>query len=693
MHTNSMALSLPFLAFLCLILFPHHVAQSENVEFVFHGFKGQEANLTTEGAFIIKPSGLLRLTNRSNFATGHAFYTKQVPINNSTNSSSSSPNAYSFSTSFVFCIIPPGSGRGGHGFAFILSPSKKLPGAQDEHYLGIFNESNDGNSSNHIFAVEFDTVKGYNEPSDTEGNHVGININGMSPRAAKPAAYSDRDNEDNEEEIKLESGDPIHAWIEYDGQQKVVNVTISPATQAKPSKPLISLPQDLTSVLMDSMYVGFSASTGEKSSSHYILGWSFSTKGVAPPLHLSRLPESPPKEKSPSSFKPQVTAVIATLSVLTIILLGTLFVLTLYKRLAHARHEILEDWELDCPHRFKYRDLYAATKGFKESEVIGVGGFGAVYKGILPATGSEVAVKKIVRNSTRGMREFAAEIESLGRLRHKNLVNLQGWCKHKNDLLIVYDYIPYGSLDSLIYKPKNNFVLSWEKRFDILKGIASGLLYLHEEWEQVVIHRDVKSSNVLIDAEMNPRLGDFGLARLYDHDKLSHTTNVVGTIGYMAPELARTGKVSTSSDVFAYGVLLLEVVTGRRPIESSNFILVDWVVESYQMGQILNPVDPRLNNIYVVEEVELVLELGLLCSHSRQGARPTMRQVTRYLSGDEPLPTINDDWSSLESHGFSEMNSRMLEGISTTDTMNITTSYLSASSTGGTSTSSINRGR
>ncbi|KAG6640250.1 hypothetical protein CIPAW_10G159600 [Carya illinoinensis] len=688
-----MALSLPFLAFLCLILFPHHVAQSENVEFVFHGFKGQEANLTTEGASIIKPSGLLRLTNRSNFATGHAFYTKPVPINNSNSSSSSSPNDYSFSTSFVFCIIPPGSGRGGHGFAFILSPSKLLPGAQDEHYLGIFNESNDGNSSNHIFAVEFDTVKGYKEPSDTEGNHVGININGMSSMAAKPAAYSDKGNVQNEEEIKLESGDPILAWIEYDGQQKVVNVTISPATQAKPSKPLISLPQDLTSVLMDSMYVGFSASTGEKSSSHYILGWSFSTKGVAPTLNFSQLPEPPPKEKSPSSFKPQVTAVIATLSVLTIILLGSLFVLTLYKRLAHARHEILEDWELDCPHRFKYRDLYAATNGFKESEVIGVGGFGAVYKGILPATGSEVAVKKIVRNSTRGMREFAAEIESLGRLRHKNLVNLQGWCKHKNDLLIVYDYIPYGSLDSLIYKPKNNFVLSWEKRFDILKGIASGLLYLHEEWEKVVIHRDVKSSNVLIDAEMNPRLGDFGLARLYDHDKLSHTTNVVGTIGYIAPELARTGKVSTSSDVFAYGVLLLEVVTGRRPIESSNFILVDWVMESYQMGQILNPVDPRLNTIYVVEEVELVLELGLLCSHPRQGARPTMRQVTRYLSGDEPLPTINDDWSSLESHGFSEMNTRMLEGISTIDTMNITTSSLSATSTGGISTSSLHHGR
>ncbi len=352
-------------------------------------------------------------------------------------------------------------------------------------------------------------------------------------------------------------------------------------------------------------------------------------------------------------------------------------------------HESLEEWELDCPHRFRYRDLYAATKGFKESEVIGVGGFGAVFKGILPATGSEVAVKKIVRSSTRGTREFAAEIESLGRLRHKNLVNLQGWCKHKNDLLIVYDYVPNGSLDSLVFKPKNNRVLPWDKRFNILKGVAWGLLYLHEEWEQVVIHRDVKASNVLIDAEMNARLGDFGLARLYDHEKVSHTTNVVGTIGYIAPELARTGKVSTSSDVFAYGMLLLEVAAGRRPIDSTSFVLLDWVMECHQKGRIGEAVDPKLNSIYMIEEAELVLELGLLCSHHRPEARPSMRQVTRYLSRDDPLPAIND-WGSVDSQSFSEMNSRMLLAAISSDT--ITGSHISSAS-GGISTTSIDTGR
>lgn len=658
------------------------LAAAQSVEFIFHGFNSSETSLTREGASIIKPTGLLRLTNNSHHVIGHAFYSQPIQMFD-VNSSSSSRNSSSFSTSFVFAIVPSSS-EGGYGLAFTLSPSPSFPGAGTEHYLGIFNSLNDGNEANHIFAVEFDTVKGHNETEDTHGNHVAININSVSSIYLEPAVYFVNG---IKEELALEGDKPIHAWIDYDGVNKIVNVTICPLGEEKTTETLLSKRVDLTPVVKETMYVGFSASTGRKSSSHYILGWSFSTDGEAPALNISKLPTAPGDKRSSNRLKSPIIFFIAALSVVTVLLLVSLISLTVYKRM--TRYENLEDWELDCPHRFRYKDLYKATKGFKESEVIGLGGFGAVYRGVLPAaTASEVAVKRIARNSVQGMREFAAEIESLGRLRHKHLVNLQGWCKRKNDLLLVYDYICNGSLDTLLFNPKDNFVLSWAQRFEIIKGIGAGLLYLHEEWEKVVIHRDVKSSNVLIDAEMNARLGDFGLARLYEHGTASHTTNVVGTIGYIAPELARNGKASTGTDVFAFGVLLLEIATGRRPIGSGNFFLVDWVMECQQMCRILDAADTKLNSDYVAEEMKLVLELGLLCSHQRPDCRPTMRRVMRYLNGDDPLPYI-DDWGSTDSQSISEINSRLLQGISQDTIMN---SYHSLS-IGAMSSNSLSGGR
>ncbi|CAK9150420.1 unnamed protein product [Ilex paraguariensis] len=648
-------------------------AASQSVKFVYNGFN--ETNLTLVGATVIRPSGALKLTNKSHHVIGSAFHPIPIPMFNT--SSSAAPNASSFSTSFVFAIVSPSSSKGGFGFAFTLAPAMQFPGAQDGHYLGILNETNDGDSSNHIFMVEFDTVAGFKMDSDTQGNHIGININNMNPNASEPAAYF-VNGTNKKREVPLESGKAIYAWIDYDGVKKLVNVTIAPVDFPKPSRPLMSESIDLSPVLKNRMYAGFSAATGQKASFHYILGWSFRVNGMADRLNLSRLPIPPNETKSSSKIQIKKALIATFCAVVVLFLLGTLFTVFIYR--PTKQFEVLEDWELDCPHRFRYRDLNTATKGFKDSELIGVGGFGKVYKGVLPNTGAEIAVKKISNNSVQGIREFAAEIESLGRLRHKHLVNLQGWCKRKNDLLLVYDYIPNGSLASILFSTKKNFVLSWEHRFNIVKGIAAGLLYLHEEWEQVVIHRDVKSSNVLIDADMNGRLGDFGLARLYDHGKHSHTTHVVGTIGYIAPELIQTGKASKSSDVFAYGVLLLEVACGRGPIvhevpDPGHVILVNWVIECLQMGRILDAVDPKLNSMYVVEEMELVLGLGLICSHPKPETRPTMREVTRYLNGDEPVP-ISNTISSVDSRQFDDITTRFLDVLSTDM---ITTSYRSSS--------------
>ncbi|KAL3830210.1 hypothetical protein ACJIZ3_019012 [Penstemon smallii] len=627
-----------------LILCTHfYFFSTQSLNFTYHGFNN--SNLQQEGATLIQPTGALRLTTKTQNIIGHAFHPTPIQFSNSS----------SFSTHFVFQIRPSTSNRGGYGLAFILSPSTQFDNPSAAHYLGIFNSENVGNPSNHIFMVEFDTVNGYREESDSIGNHVGINVNGMNSTASQPAAYY-VDGSAATEEFDMGTGMAIQAWIEYDGVQNILNVTVCPSSVLKPSRPLMSEALDLSYVVMENMYVGFSASTGVESSSHYILGWSFRVNGLADDLDHMRLPFVQPERSSSMNAKVK-RALIATFSCLVVVLIVVFGIMIFYRRV--MKFEVLEEWELDCPHRFNYRDLYKATKGFKESELLGVGGFGAVYKGVLLDNGVEIAVKKIMSN---GMREFSAEIESLGRLRHKNLVNLQGWCKSKNDLLLIYDFVPNGSLASLLYNSEIEVFLNWEQRFNIVKGVASGLLYLHEEWEQVVIHRDVKSSNVLIDRDMNARLGDFGLARLYDHGKNSHTTSVVGTIGYIAPELTRIGKASTSSDVFAYGILLLEVACGRAPIDykaEKNVVLVDWVVECMKMGSIFDVVDVRLKSSYEVEEMELVLGLGLICSHPNPEVRPTMRDVMKYLNGDEIFPVF-DRLSSAGSRRVDEDNSRLL---------------------------------
>ncbi|VVB12834.1 unnamed protein product [Arabis nemorensis] len=667
--------------------------ETPTTKFTFRGFIGNQSEILTTGAATIKTDGLLRLTDRSSNVVGTAFYHKPVRLLE-TNGNSTNATVRSFSTSFVFVIIPSSSNDGGYGFTFTLSPTPNRPGAESEQYMGLLSAENNGDLTNHVFAVEFDTVQGFKDTvqgfkdgADGIGNHIGINFNSLASEVQEPVGYYDNNAPDREEDFQLQSGKPIQAFLDYDGPTQTLNFTVYPASlKSRPIKPLISqLPvQNLSQIVQEEMYVGFTAATGrDKSSAHYVMGWSFSSGGdgpIAETLELSELPRAPPNTAKNRGYNSQVLALIVALSGVTVILLALLFFFVIYKKRLQ-QEEILEDWEIDHPHRFQYKDLYSATDGFKENRIVGTGGFGTVFRGKISSSSSDqIAVKKITPNSMQGVREFVAEIESLGKLSHKNLVNLRGWCKHKNDLLLIYDYIPNGSLDSLLYsKPRQSgAVLSWNARFQIAKGIASGLLYLHEEWEQIVVHRDVKPSNVLIDDDMNPRLGDFGLARLHERGSLSYTTVVVGTIGYMAPELSRKGKSSSASDVFAFGVLLLEIVSGRRPTDSGTFFLADWVMELHANGEILTAVDPRLGSCYDVGEVKLALVVGLLCCHQRPSSRPSMRMVLRYMNGDEDVPEIDDsDWgcsnssrsefgSKIEGYVSSEKGSSSIASFSVT---------------------------
>ncbi|KEH22950.1 putative protein kinase RLK-Pelle-L-LEC family [Medicago truncatula] len=611
------------------------VASEEN-SFIYNGF--QSSNLYLDGIAELTSNGLLKLTNDTEYEKGHGFYPNPIVFKNTSNGSVSS-----FSTTFVFAIRPQYPTISGDGIVFVVSPTKGLPNSLPRQYLGLFNNSNNGNSSNHVFGVELDSVL-TNEFNDIDDNHVGIDINDLKSAISTSTGYYDEYNRFRD--LSLFSGYPMQVWIDYDGVKKKIDVTLAPIDASnKPTQPLLSLTKDLSPILNNRMYVGFSSSTGLILASHYILGWSFKVNGQAQTLEISELPKLP-AEKKKSKFL-TVGLPLILLSLVFMITIGIMYYVKLKKF-----DEVLEDWEHQYgPHRFKFKDLYSATKGFREKGLLGVGGFGRVYKGVIQSSKLEVAVKRVSHESRQGMREFVSEIVSIGRLRHRNLVQLHGYCRRKRELLLVYDYMPNGSLDNYLYKePKVR--LNWIQRFKIIKGVASGLVYLHEEWEKVVIHRDIKASNVLLDSEFNARLGDFGLSRLHDHGADPHTTHLAGTIGYLAPEHIRTGKATKFSDVFSFGAFLLEVACGRRPIanvgENECVILVDCVFECWKRGDILEAKDVNFGTNYVSEEVELVLKLGLLCSHSEPLARPSMRQVVQYLERDIPLP----DFSSLSLSSF-----------------------------------------
>ncbi|XP_064967694.1 cysteine-rich receptor-like protein kinase 43 isoform X3 [Musa acuminata AAA Group] len=289
---------------------------------------------------------------------------------------------------------------------------------------------------------------------------------------------------------------------------------------------------------------------------------------------------------------------------------------------------------------FRYEMLVAATRNFNPKQKLGEGGFGPVFKGRLE-DGRDVAVKRLGRGSRQGAREFENEAMLLSRVQHKNVVNLYGYCAHDDDKLLVYEYIPNESLDKLLFSAEGNgsqMQLDWKRRYQVIVGVARGLLYLHEGAHTAIIHRDIKASNILLDNRWVPKIADFGMARLFPEDQTHVNTRVAGTNGYMAPEYVMHGSLSTKADVFSFGVLVLELISGRKnsafsplPDPEANSLL-EWAWKLYKKGQRLELLDPAVASTADAEQVAMCVQIGLLCTQSDPKLRPDMKRVVIILS-------------------------------------------------------------
>uniref|UniRef100_A0A0D9XCN0 non-specific serine/threonine protein kinase n=1 Tax=Leersia perrieri TaxID=77586 RepID=A0A0D9XCN0_9ORYZ len=675
---------------LCTMLLLIHVHHATSLTFRFDFSKPASyctpsAEISCAGdAFYRTP--MLELTKdditEGNYRSiGRMWYSQPVPLWNKTTGV-----VASFLTTFSFQIKPAVMEHSADGMAFFLGhyPSG-IPHRSYGGNLGLFNSSTNKNTTGtaRIVAVEFDTY--WNEEWEKDGNHVGIDVNSI----ISVASISPDKN--------LTSGTTMTAEISYNNNTEILAVTL----WINETSYHVNTSIDMRRCLPEEVAVGFSAATGSSIEVHRVLSWSFNSTltwmdssilspGPAPvsPEIVSTKPIISPgpapvppgmvRSQPQGKLRGTVAISVAVSFVLVCAFIGFL----LRRRLAWKKSNEISvgdcQTELDKiefvkgvgPRRYNYSELAAATDNFSEEKKLGRGGFGHVYQGCLQIDDQErlVAIKKFSPDSSaQGRKEFEAEIKIISRLRHRNLVQLIGWCDSSMGLLIVYDLVPEGSLDNHIYK--NARVLTWAERYNIIIGLGSALRYLHQEWEQCVVHGDIKPSNIMLDSSYNTKLGDFGLARLIDHGTKSQTTKVVrGTAGYIDPELINTRRPSTESDIYSFGIVLLEIVSGRHPVEEPDdsdelFVLSRWVWDLYSKNTIAKAVDERVGCSNGDErQMERVLAVGLWCAHPDRRERPSMAQAMHVLQSEEArLPALRPQlykavpFLAMGEHGFSDL--------------------------------------
>ncbi|XP_074579477.1 L-type lectin-domain containing receptor kinase IX.1-like [Curcuma longa] len=549
-----------------------------------------------------------------------------------------------FSSNFTFMINPNGQQHPGDGMAFFLSPyptNSTIPSGFNGWGLGLFDKNlfhpsteNTFSTPNGTVAVEFDTYPN-DVVHDPSSAHVGIDVG--SPVSVVYRIWEDDGNSSGSSN-KWQG----EAWVNYDSGTHNLSVFLTLGSHGSlPTTYSLSYIVDLRQVLPSQVAVGFSAATGQSTETHELLSWKFSSTLLQPPPVRSTAPR-----KSKMGI---VVGMVTGVGTLLLLLLLLVFVLLWSKKKKRAsrrkigdnKDQLLDDDLLEIegrPKRFPYEELATATGSFSDDVKLGEGGFGSVYKGHLEGLNLDVAIKRFAKESSKqGKKEYFSEVNVISRLGHRNLVKLIGWCHDQRELLLVYEFLPNGSLDSYLQYDAQNH-LRWPERYKIALDVASAMLYLHHDWEQCVLHRDVKPSNIMLDSAFNAKLGDFGLARLIDHDLSWKTTVNAGTLGYMAPEYLNTGKASKESDVYSFGVVALEIACARRP---STGKLVERAWEFYGKGRVVEAADEKLNGEFDEEQMERVLVVGLWCAHPDFNQRPSMKQAINVLNGQTALPNLS----------------------------------------------------
>ncbi|KAJ1379778.1 Serine-threonine/tyrosine-protein kinase, catalytic domain [Sesbania bispinosa] len=318
-----------------------------------------------------------------------------------------------------------------------------------------------------------------------------------------------------------------------------------------------------------------------------------------------------------------------------------------------------EEKDLDGNHSdlivFSYLTIKVATDNFSKDNKLGEGGFGTVYKGKL-RKGQEIAVKRLSETSNQGLEEFKNEITLTARLQHVNLVRLLGYCTKRDEKVLIYEYLPNKSLDHFLFDPRKSILLDWSKRVNIIEGVTQGLVYLQEYSNFTIVHRDLKASNVLLDHEMNPKISYFGMARIFrKYDLEANTNRIVGTYGYVPPEYVRKGIYSTKYDVYSFGVLLLQIISGKRTScyygTHENMNLLEYAYELWMEGRGVEFIDPSLDDTTSPYKIMRCMQVALLCVQDNSGDRPSMLEVDSLLKNEAaPIGTPKMPAFSIKKH-------------------------------------------